>query len=164
MHATAVVAVGLGATLFMDVVAIVLTRILGGVPPSYCLVGRWIGHMRHGTFTHASIANALPESRECALGWIAHYLIGVVYALMLVAGVSIHWIAHPTLLPALVFGIATVAIPFLVMQPSFGLGIAASKTPHPAQARLRSLMAHTTFGIGLYVAAVVTSRLLPLDS
>jgi hypothetical protein len=43
------------------------------------------------------------------------------------------------------------------MQPSFGLGIAASRTPNPTQARLRSLMAHTAFGVGLYVCAVGVS-------
>jgi Protein of unknown function (DUF2938) len=48
-----------------------------------------------------------------------------------------------------------------VMQPSFGLGVAGSKAPNPAQVRLRSLMAHLTFGIGLYVCAVVVSRVLP---
>jgi hypothetical protein len=43
------------------------------------------------------------------------------------------------------------------MHPSFGLGIAASRTPNPTQARLRSLMAHTAFGVGLYVCAVGVS-------
>ena len=61
------------------------------------------------------------------------------------------WLERPTLLPALVFGVVTVAMPWLVMQPSFGLGIAASKAPKPAQARLKSLMTHTVFGIGLYL-------------
>ena len=46
------------------------------------------------------------------------------------------------------------------MQPSFGLGIAASKTPHPNKARLKSLMTHTVFGVGLYVWAYLLSHLL----
>mgnify|MGYP001322977835 CR=1 FL=1 len=50
----------------------------------------------------------------------------------------------------LLFGIVTVLAPFLIMQPAFGLGFAASKTPNPMQARLRSLMNHTAFGCGLY--------------
>ena len=37
------------------------------------------------------------------------------------------------------------------------VSIAASKTPHPNAARLRSLMAHTVFGIGLYLAALLWS-------
>jgi len=44
------------------------------------------------------------------------------------------------------------------MQPSLGMGIAAAKTPNPTQARLKSLMAHTVFGVGLYVSALGSSR------
>ena len=40
-----------------------------------------------------------------------------------------------------------------VVRPSFGLGIAASKTPHPNQVRLKSLMTHTVFGVGLTSAS-----------
>ncbi|MDO9126054.1 MAG: DUF2938 family protein, partial [Parvibaculum sp.] len=38
-----------------------------------------------------------------------------------------------------------------------GAGIAASKTPKPNAARLRSLVSHTVFGIGLYVAALLVA-------
>ncbi|MNW02868.1 hypothetical protein D3C71_1987200 [compost metagenome] len=47
----------------------------------------------------------------------------------------------------------SVAAPFFILQPGMGAGIAASKTPRPNTARLRSLMAHAIFGVGLYVAA-----------
>jgi hypothetical protein len=40
------------------------------------------------------------------------------------------------------------------MQPSFGLGIASSKTTNPKQARLRSVMNHSVFGLGLYLTAL----------
>jgi hypothetical protein len=55
-----------------------------------------------------------------------------------------------------------VLAPFLVMQPSFGLGIAASRAPSPTQARLRSLMAHIVFGVGLYVCAVGLGYVVPV--
>ena len=113
---------------------------------------------------HASIANSPQRRFECAVGWIAHYIIGVVYALVLVALVSGDWLARPTLLPALLLGIGTVLVPFLVMQPSFGLGIAASRAPSPTQARLRSLMAHIAFGVGLYVCAVGVSNVVPVHA
>jgi hypothetical protein len=50
--------------------------------------------------------------------------------------------------------------PFFVLQPSLGLGIASSRTPNPTQARLKSLMTHTVFGVGLYVCALGVSYLL----
>jgi len=156
------VAVGLGATLFMDVWALFLKRMFSIPSANYCLVGRWLRHMPEGTIVHASIAAAPQKRYECTVGWIAHYIIGTVYALALVAFVSSSWLARPTLLPALLFGICSVLVPYLIMQPSFGLGIAASRTPSPTQARLRSLVAHTAFGVGLYVCAVGVSIVLPV--
>lgn len=158
------VAVGLGATLFMDLWALFLRRAFSTPSANYCLVGRWVRHMPEGTFTHASIANASHKRFECTVGWIAHYVIGAVYALVLVVIVSGEWLAQPTLLPALLFGVGTVLAPFLVMHPSFGLGIAASRAPNPTQARLRSLMAHTAFGVGLYVCAVGLSSVVSLHA
>jgi hypothetical protein len=160
----AAVAVGLGATLFMDIWALFLKHAFSTPSANYCLVGRWFRHMPEGTFMHASIANASQKRFECTVGWIAHYVIGAVYALALVALVSGKWLAQPTLLPALFFGVGTVLAPFLVMHPSFGLGIAASRAPNPIQARLRSLMAHTAFGVGLYVCAVGVSSVVPVHA
>jgi hypothetical protein len=158
------VVVGLGATLFMDLWVLLLQRAFGTPSANYCLVGRWLRHMPEGTFVHASIANSSQKRFECAVGWIAHYIIGVAYALLLVALVSGDWLARPTLLPPLLFGVGTVLVPFLVMQPSFGLGVAASRAPSPTQARLRSLMAHIAFGIGLYVCAVGVTYVGPVHA
>jgi hypothetical protein len=154
---TGAIAVGLGATLVMDLWGVFLRYAFRFPAPDYCLVGRWLCYMREGVFRHAGIARSAPKPAECAAGWIAHYLIGVVFALALVASVSPRWLESPTLTPALVFGMVTVIFPFFVMQPCFGLGIAASKTPNPARARLRSLMNHAVFGLGLYIAALMIS-------
>ena len=51
--------------------------------------------------------------------------------------------------------------PFFVLQPGMGAGIAASKTPDPTAARLKSVIGHTVFGLGLYAAAVVTAWMIP---
>ena len=93
------VVVGLGATLFMDAWALFLKHAFSIPAANYCLVGRWLGHMPEGTFMHASIAAAPQKRSECTVGWIAHYAIGTVYALALVALVSGSWLARPTLLP-----------------------------------------------------------------
>lgn len=154
------IVVGLGATLFMDIWALMLKHAFNMPLANYCLVGRWIGHMSEGTFMHASIAAAAQKRSECTVGWIVHYVVGAVYGLVLVALVSGSWLARPTLLPAMLFGIGSVLVAYLVMQPSFGLGIAASRAPRPTQARLRSLMAHAVFGVGLYVSAVGLSYVL----
>ena len=143
----------------MDFCAILLNRVFGVPLPNMCLVGRWVRYMPERTFKHESIAKAAPKSSECIIGWIAHYVIGAIFAIVLVLLVSPAWLQRPTILPALIFGVVTVAVPFLVMHPSFGMGVAASKTPNPSQARLRSLMNHALFGLGLYVSALLLSAL-----
>ena len=157
----AAAAIGLGATLLMDLWNLFLKRRFNISSLSYCVLGRWLRHMPDGTLRHANINAAPVRQFECAVGWIAHYTIGVVFAVAFIVLTSGDWLARPTLLPALLYGIVTVVFPFFVMQPSFGFGIAASKTPNPAQARLKSLVTHTVFGLGLYISALAVSHLRP---
>ena len=156
----AAIAIGLGATIVMDLWNLLLKRTFGIPSLNYCLLGRWLRHMPGGTFRHASISAAPHKPFECTVGWIAHGTIGVMFALVFVALTSGDWLARPTPLPALLYGLGTVVLPFFVMQPSLGLGIAASKTPNPTQARLKSLMTHTAYGIGLYVCGLGVSYVL----
>ena len=153
------IAIGVGASVLMDAWNLFLKRAYGVPSLNYCLLGRWFLHMPEGTFRHSSIATAPPRHRECAAGWAAHYTIGVVLALAFLALAPAGWLQRPTLLPALLYGIGTVVFPLLVLQPSFGLGIASSKTPRPAQARLTSCATHVVFGVGLYLVAVALNHL-----
>lgn len=152
--------VGAGATLVMDIWAVVSQRYLGTTPANYCLVGRWFCHMPAGEFIHRSIAKATQKPGECLVGWLAHYLIGIAYAVALVALTSGKWIYEPTFWVAILFGLATLFFPFFIMQPSFGLGIASSRSSNPTQARLKSLVAHAVFGIGLYLATIPVNHLM----
>ena len=144
--------IGAGATAATDLWAIARRRLLGVPAPNYGLVGRWLAHMPRGRFRHDSIAAAAPVGGERLIGWTAHYLIGVAFAAILPVVWGPEWIRNPTIGPALIVGIGTVAAPFLVMQPGMGAGIAASRTPRPGSARLQSLLMHAIFGLGLYVA------------
>jgi hypothetical protein len=156
----AATAIGIGATLLMDLWNLFLKRRFNIPSLSYCVLGRWLRHMPEGTLRHANINAAPSKSFECIVGWIAHYSIGVGFALAFIVLTSGDWLARPTLLPALLYGIGTVVFPFFIMQPSFGLGIAASRAPKPRQARLKSLATHTVFGLGLYVCALGVSYVL----
>ena len=149
--------IGVGATLLIDGWALFLRRAFSVRSLDYCLLGRWVLHIPRGVVMHDNIAAAARQPHECTVGWTTHYLIGTTFAVLFVLLASEGWLARPTLLPALAFGAATVVVPFFTMQPSFGLGIAASKTPHPNRARLKSLMTHTVFGVGLYISAALLS-------
>jgi len=149
------VLIGVGATVIMDLWALCLKRFFGIPSLNYAMVGRWLGHLPRGKLTHAHIGQASPIAGEAALGWIFHYVIGIVFAAILLGIMGLDWVQQPTVLPPVLLGVLTLAAPFFVMQPGMGLGVAASKTPAPNTARLRSLMAHTAFGIGLYLATVI---------
>ena len=81
------------------------------------------------------------------------------FASVLLAIFGLDWARHPAIGPALLVGIGSVAAPFLIMQPGMGFGIAASRMPNPAAARVRSLVMHGVFGVGLYLTGCVASLL-----
>ena len=151
--------IGAGATAVMDLWGIARKHLLGVPPPNYCLVGRWLAHMPRGRFRHDAITAAAPVKGEGVLGWTAHYLIGIAFAALLLGIWGLAWVHHPSIGPALIVGIGTVAAPFLVMQPGMGAGIAGRRTPRPAATRLQSLVTHAVFGVGLYTAGWIARTL-----
>lgn len=152
--------IGIGATVIMDLWAAVLRRL--GVPSlDFALLGRWIGHLPRGRFIHGSIARTPAVRGERLIGWSAHYSIGMAFSALLVATFGLEWARAPTLLPALLIGGATVLAPLLVLQPAMGAGVASSRTATPVFNSVKSLVTHTVFGFGLFVAARVVASLLP---
>ena len=135
--------IGAGATLVMDGWSLVRKRVLGMPSMDYGLVGRWLAYLPRGRFRHERIAATPPVRGEQVIGWAAHYLIGIAFAGLLLALWGIDWARHPTLGPALIVGIGSVAAPFLVMQ-----------------ARVQSLVTHAIFGLGLYAAAYLQSTIV----
>lgn len=151
-----VLAIGLGATLILDAWQLLL-KLLKVPTMNFAYVGRWVGHWRHGQWAHAAIAKAAPIRGELLLGWLVHYAIGLAFATLLVSVLGLEWARAPSFLPALLFGVLTVAAPLLVMQPAMGADIASSKTPTPVFNCLKSLINHTVFGVGLYAAALAVA-------
>jgi hypothetical protein len=153
-----IVAIGAGATLLLDLWSLGLKRL--GVPVlDFALLGRWIGHMRRGRWSHRRIADAAPVAGESWIGWSAHYAVGVAFAALLVSVYGPAWALSPTFFPAFVIGVLTAAAPLFILQPAMGAGIAASKTPQPLLNSLKSVLSHAIFGIGLYLAALVAASI-----
>jgi hypothetical protein len=155
------VLIGAGATMVMDLWAVVLRQF--GVPSlNLALLGRWIGHLPRGHWMHPSIASARPVRGESWIGWCAHYAIGITFSALLLWTYGVGWARSPSLLPALFMGIVTVVAPWLILQPGMGAGIASWKTPTPVFNGIKSLVTHTVFGLGMYLAALATASLLPV--
>jgi hypothetical protein len=137
-------ALGVGATAVMDVWVIARTRWLRVPAMSYGLLGRWLAHVPRRRFRRELVAASPPVRGEQAIGWTAHYAIGIAFAGALLAVWGVDWARHPTLWPALIVGIGSVAAPLLLM---------------PGAVRFQSFVTHAIFGIGLYAAGRVTSLL-----
>jgi len=143
---------GIGATIMMDIW--LLTLKIFKIPTlNFAFLGRWVGWILHGKIIHQSIAQSPQIKGEYFLGWIAHYSVGIIFALSFLFIVGSDWLIHPQFYSALLFGVVTVLIPFFIMQPAMGSGFASSKTPRPFLNCLKSLMNHSVFGCGLYLTA-----------
>jgi hypothetical protein len=147
---------GVAGSALMDVWSAALRRF--GIPTlDYRLLGRWIGHLRTGRLIHERIASSRRVRGEEALGWFAHYAIGVTFAFLLLTIWGRPWLESPTILPSIAVGLGTIVAPWFLMQPAMGAGIAGSRSPNPAATRIRNLGTHAIYGVGLYVAAVAMS-------
>lgn len=151
------VIIGIGATITFDLWGQFLKYTFKIPSSNICLVGRWIRYIMEGKFIHTNIGSAQQKSGECMVGWAFHYLTGIMFSVVFITLVGAKWLQFPTLLPAIVFGVVTVLAPFFIMQPAFGLGFAASKTKNPMQARVRSIMNHAAFGLGMYLFALTVN-------
>nr|WP_314620103.1 DUF2938 domain-containing protein [uncultured Pseudomonas sp.] len=146
--------IGMGATVVMDLWGLLLRR-LGVATLNFAMVGRWAGHALKGRMWHQAIAKAEPVRHELAWGWVIHYAIGVLFAMLLIAMAGESWLQAPTLGPALVVGMGTVVAPLCFMQPVMGAGFFASRMPAPARNCLKSLVTHLVFGVGLFLSAAM---------
>lgn len=148
-------AIGIVATALLDLWALFLNRAFGIPLANWAMVGRWFAYLPRGRFMHDTIADTPPVSNELALGWIMHYLIGALFAGIVLLLWGLDWARNPTLLPALIVGVVTVGCGWFILQPGMGFGLAASKRPNANQVRLIGLINHVVFGLSLWLAALL---------
>lgn len=149
------VLIGIGATALIDLWAQFLKRAFGLPAPNWALVGRWFAHLPRGRLLHEDIARSQPARNELVIGWIAHYLVGILFAAILLAIWGLAWAHSPSFLPALIVGLATVGFGWFILQPGMGAGIAAAKRANAGQIRLLNIVSHTVFALGLYGTALL---------
>jgi hypothetical protein len=153
------IVIGALGTAAMDVWALVLNRVFNWPLPNWALVGRWFLNVPRGRIFHDDIATAQEFSYELSAGWIAHYATGIVYGGALIAIMGDAYATAPTLFPALILAWITVGAGWFLLQPGMGAGWAASKRDNPWTIRALNLVAHTWFGLGMYLGAVITRSL-----
>ena len=148
---------GVVATIAIDGWAILLKKGFGLPTTNWAMVGRWFGHLPNGVFVHRPITESKVVPHELLIGWVAHYVIGIFYAAMYLYVIQILLSTTPSFGSAFLFGLATVVVPFLVLQPGLGMGLFARHAPRPNVARLMSLSIHSIFGASLYLGWLISS-------
>ena len=146
--------IGIFATAFLDLFNLLRHEFLGQPLTKYEHIGRWVLYMFDGKFRHESIAKATSIQGELLLGWLGHYGIGILFAAILVGLWRVSWLKSPRLLPAMIVGLATSVVPFFILQPGMGAGIAGTLTSDPLALQLKVLITHAIFGLGLYLAGL----------
>lgn len=145
--------IGIGATVVMDIWAVVFSFFLGQERPNWGLIGRWVWHLQNGQIFHDDIEQSLPYQREIMLGWAFHYVIGIIYGVLFAFCVGVFWFISPTFLPAWIFGMVTILAGWLILQPGIGIGLAASNLSNANTVRISNIIAHTFFAVGMYGTA-----------
>ncbi|WP_277964530.1 DUF2938 family protein [Pseudomonas sp. RIT-To-2] len=145
---------GAGATALLDLWNLLLNKVFGLPIPPWHLIGRWFAGLPRGQFVHQQgIGKSTPVPRELAIGWVMHYVTGIVFAAALLLIWGPGWAAAPTFAPALIVGLVTVGAGWFILQPGMGVGVACSGAPNPARARLLNVVGHVVFAAGLYLTA-----------
>jgi hypothetical protein len=146
----AAAAAGVVATYAMDVAGRKIVTPALGKGPSGGL-GRWIGHMLQGRFTHEDITKATPVAHEATIGMAAHYAIGLAlgagYALLL----RIPDAGQSSVPRATAYGIATTVFPWFWMFPARGQGVMGLRD-RDLRVPAFALCTHVAYGFGLGVA------------
>lgn len=151
-------AAGLGATILTDIVG-VLRQGWRTTHGFYCLVGRWIGSLRQSGLAHHDIRTSAPIAAEAPLGWTAHIILGIAYGICFAFLFGASAFDMPQLWQGLSIGLFTVLVPWLIFQPLFGWGFAMAKAPEPWKLRMKGVITHTVFGLGIWICAVMTSTI-----
>jgi hypothetical protein len=116
------------------------------------IIGRWAADLMRGRWHHADITSEAPQPGEVGLGLLTHYLTGIILAqafLMLSRRTG----GRPTFGAAVAFGIATAALPLLVLFPSLGYGWFGLRSGDAARLDRIMLLGHVAFGVGLGMCA-----------
>lgn len=114
-------------------------------------LGRWIGHMLQGRFTHEDITKAAPVAHEATIGLVAHYAIGLVLGAGYGVLLRVPQPRQSSVSSAVAYGVATTVLPWLWMFPARGEGVMGLRDGD-LRVPTYALCAHIAYGLSLGVA------------
>jgi len=140
------------ATITMDMALVAAARLGGSAFASDRLdpdmIGRWAAGLLRGRWRRGDITSEPGQRGELALGLLTHYTTGVILteAFLLLPRRGNR---RPSFPGGTAFGIATSALPLLVMFPSMGYGWLGLRTGDAARLNRIMLLGHIAFGVGI---------------
>ena len=146
---------GIIATLLFDLFQISLTFAYGINKAKWNLAGRYFAGVSKGKYFQEDIDNEPTVKNELFIGYVVHYLIGIIFGLTYVIINSL-FLPEPSLTLALIFGFFTVLGGWCIMMPyAYNIGFFASKKEDQKQILVQNLLFHFIFGIGLFIGYVI---------
>ena len=143
---------GVLATITMDVAMLAAGRFGGSTFTSNRLdvnvIGRWAAGLVRGRFRHDDILVEPARRGELAVGLMTHYVTGILLTEAFMR-LSRRGNRRAGLVAGTAFGIATAALPLLVMFPSMGYGPFGLRSGDAARLGRIMFLGHTAFGIGI---------------
>jgi hypothetical protein len=112
------------------------------------MIGRWAAGLARGRWRHRDVTSTPAQRGELALGLVTHYMTGIILTqafLLLPRGGN----GRPSFAAGTAFGIATAALPLLVLFPSMGYGWFGLRSGEAARLDRIMLFGHTAFGVGI---------------
>lgn len=146
--------IGFISTFIADLITIIVKTIVKIPSLDFAWVGRWVLYINKGQYWHQTIIQSPALPYEKIVGWLVHYLIGIITAGIMLWSYPLFTSILSIESYAFLFGIITIILPFAIMQPAFGFGFAACKTPQPNIAHFRSFLFHLYLGFGLCLATL----------
>src|SRR5947209_18827629 len=120
MHIVEMIVSGILGTLFLDLWQQALKAATGLPSGNWALVGRWFVEAGQGRIFHDPIAKAPAYPNEVAIGWTGHYAVGILYGVVYVGLIEDVLGLAPTIANGIVFGVASVVVPWFFFMPAMG--------------------------------------------
>jgi hypothetical protein len=155
----AICVAGIFACLALDAWQQIFKRLAGIPATNWAVVGRWfVLTLQRKTMYHPSIDNESAVAKELLIGWIVHYSVSMVYAV-------VYWllmqlaILLPTWTDGLLFGAVSVVVPWFYFMPCMGKGVMGKLTPNPAKACVVALLSHLVYGTAMGLGFSVVAQI-----
>ena len=147
---------GLIATILFDLFNHSLNYAYNIDKPKWHLLGRYFIGYKQRRYFRGKLEEDEEEDNEIFWGYIAHYIIGIIYGLFYVC-LNLLFFDYPSLLIAYLFGFITVLGAWCFLMPfAFNLGFFASKSDQQFNILVQNLIGHFVFGTGLFIGYYIS--------